>query len=65
MGRRHAQSTTRWPRRRSPARNVHTIVPFAVAGLVGAYLLSSRLNLLALGEDLPRGLGQNVTRTRF
>jgi ABC-type Fe3+-siderophore transport system permease subunit len=32
---------------------------------VGAYLLSSRLNLLALGEDLPRGLGQNVTRTRF
>jgi iron complex transport system permease protein len=45
--------------------DVHVVLPFAAAGLAGAYLLASRLNLLALGEDMARGLGQNVARTRL
>ena len=44
---------------------VHVALPFVAAGLVGAVLLAHRLNLLALGEDMARGLGQNVARTRF
>jgi iron complex transport system permease protein len=44
---------------------VRLVLPFAAAGLAGSLLLAHRLNLLALGEDMARGLGQNVARTRF
>src|SRR3954453_7239347 len=35
------------------------------AGLVVAALLAPRLNVLALGDDVAKGLGQNVGLTRF
>jgi ABC-type Fe3+-siderophore transport system permease subunit len=44
--------------------DVSTVLPWIAAGLVGAYALARSLNLLALGEDMARGLGQNVERTR-
>jgi ferric citrate transport system permease protein len=45
--------------------DIHVSYPFIVAGLVMAMLLARRLNVLALGDDVARGLGQNVGRTRF
>jgi iron complex transport system permease protein len=39
-------------------------VPFAAAGGLIALALGRSLNGLALGDDVARGLGQNVTRTR-
>src|SRR5262249_12632350 len=45
--------------------DIHTIAPWAAAGLAGAMLLARPLNILALGEDTARGLGLNVTRTRI
>jgi ferric citrate transport system permease protein len=44
---------------------VDIALPWMVAGLVLALLLAARLNVLALGDDVARGLGQNVTWTRF
>lgn len=44
---------------------VHTAAPWMGIGLVLALLLAARLNVLALGDDVARGLGQNVTTTRF
>jgi ABC-type Fe3+-siderophore transport system permease subunit len=35
-----------------------------VVGLIGSFAMSRPLNLLALGDDMARGLGQNVERTR-
>jgi iron complex transport system permease protein len=35
------------------------------AGIALAMFLAPRLNVLALGDDVARGLGQNVTGTRF
>jgi iron complex transport system permease protein len=43
---------------------VGSVLPWIAAGLVGAFALARSLNLLALGEDMARGLGQNVERTR-
>lgn len=40
------------------------VAPFLIAGLVVALGLGRALNGLALGEDLARGLGQRVGRTR-
>jgi iron complex transport system permease protein len=45
--------------------DIHIAYPFIVAGLVMAMLLARRLNILALGDDVARGLGQNVGRTRL
>nr|WP_245871230.1 iron ABC transporter permease [Asanoa hainanensis] len=40
------------------------VAPFLLVGLVAALGFGRALNGLALGEDLARGLGQNVGRTR-
>ncbi|MFI0420931.1 FecCD family ABC transporter permease [Spongiactinospora sp. 9N601] len=40
------------------------LVPFVLAGLLGALLLARPLNSLALGEEMGRGLGVHVARTR-
>ncbi|MFJ4108577.1 FecCD family ABC transporter permease [Oerskovia enterophila] len=40
------------------------VLPFVVVGLVLALALGRSLNGLALGDDVARGLGQDVTRTR-
>jgi iron complex transport system permease protein len=41
------------------------MLPYAVAGLGGAFLLTGRLNMLALGDDVAAGLGVLTDRTRF
>jgi ABC-type Fe3+-siderophore transport system permease subunit len=41
-----------------------TVLPWSVAGLAGAMALARSLNILSLGDDMARGLGQNVERTR-
>jgi ferric citrate transport system permease protein len=46
-------------------RQVHAAYPWLVGGFVLAILLARPLNLLALGDDVAKGLGQNVGRTRF
>ena len=43
---------------------VWQVLPFVVVGLVLALGLGRSLNGLALGDDVARGLGQDVTRTR-
>lgn len=39
--------------------------PFIVGGALVALLLGRSLNGLALGDDVARGLGQNIVRTRI
>ncbi len=41
------------------------ILPFVVVGLLLAAANAAALNVLALGEDIARGLGQNVMRARI
>lgn len=43
---------------------IHTASPYIGAGFLLALLLAARLNVLALGDDVAQGLGQNVARTR-
>ncbi len=43
---------------------VLAVLPFIAAGLVVALGAGRRLNALALGDDVARGLGQHVGRTR-
>ncbi|WP_161632171.1 FecCD family ABC transporter permease [Nakamurella lactea] len=45
--------------------SVLTVLPWTVAGLVAAMALASSLNLLGLGEDMARGLGAKVERTKI
>ncbi len=45
--------------------NIHMVWPWLAGGTVLAFLLAAPLNVLALGDDMARGLGQNVGRTRF
>ncbi|MGP3915665.1 FecCD family ABC transporter permease [Nonomuraea sp. 10N515B] len=40
------------------------VAPFLILGLVASLSFGRALNGLALGEDMARGLGQRVTRTR-
>lgn len=40
------------------------VLPWFAAGLGLAFALSGRLNVLGLGDDVARGLGVNLTRTR-
>lgn len=42
-----------------------TVGPWAAAGMLGALALARSLDMLALGEDLARGLGLRVQRTRL
>ncbi|MCC7366292.1 MAG: iron ABC transporter permease [Dehalococcoidia bacterium] len=42
-----------------------TVLPFLVAGVAGALLLSRQLNVLSLGDDTARALGMNTTRVRI
>ncbi|MEU5608206.1 FecCD family ABC transporter permease [Streptomyces sparsogenes] len=44
--------------------DIVTVLPWTLGGLLAAMALGRSLNLLALGEDMARGLGQNVERTR-
>jgi|SRR5581483_3376300 len=46
-------------------RQVHAAYPWLVGGFLLALLLARPLNVLALGDDVARGLGQNIGRTRF
>lgn len=41
------------------------VLPFAGAAVIGAFLLAPGLNALALGEDVARAQGANVTRIRL
>lgn len=41
------------------------MLPYAVPGLLGAWLLAGRLNVLALGDDVAAGLGVLTDRTRL
>ena len=45
--------------------DIRNLLPGLVLGLVGAVAMARPLNLLALGDDMARGLGQNVERTRM
>jgi iron complex transport system permease protein len=40
------------------------VLPFIVAGLLLAMVNAPALNALSLGEDVARGLGQNIAMTR-
>ena len=41
------------------------MLPYAIPGLGAAFVLTGRLNMLALGEDVAAGLGVLTDRTRF
>jgi iron complex transport system permease protein len=43
---------------------VAVVIPFLAAGFLLAIVVARMLNVLALGEDVARGLGQNVTLAR-
>lgn len=45
-------------------RSLALMLPFLVAGLALAWFLAHRLNGIALGDDIARGLGQDVGATR-
>jgi iron complex transport system permease protein len=45
--------------------DIRNLLPWLVIGLIGAFSMARSLNLLALGDDMARGLGQNVERTRM
>jgi len=45
--------------------HVPLILPYTVAGLVFVFFAAKYLNILQLGEDMARGLGVNVEKTRL
>ena len=45
--------------------DVSPLMPIAIAGLVVAIVLANKLDVLALGEDVARGLGQNVVAVKL
>ncbi|GAA1592607.1 Fe(3+) dicitrate ABC transporter permease FecD [Kribbella sancticallisti] len=45
--------------------DIRNLLPWLVLGLIGSFAMARPLNLLALGDDMARGLGQNVERTRL
>ena len=50
------------------ARNFHhvtTILPYTVIGSLAAFFGARQLNILLLGDDIAKGLGLNVERTRI
>lgn len=46
-------------------RDFRAMLPYAAPGLIGAFLLAGRLNVLALGDDVAAGLGVLTDRTRL
>ncbi|MCC7089643.1 MAG: iron ABC transporter permease [Chloroflexi bacterium] len=46
-------------------RDFRAMLPYALPGLLGAFLLAGRLNVLALGDDVAAGLGVLTDRTRL
>lgn len=44
--------------------DITTVLPWAVVGMLGAFAMAGSLNLLAVGEDVARGLGQRVELVR-
>lgn len=46
-------------------RDFRAMLPYIVPGFAGAMLLSGRLNILALGDDVAAGLGVVTDRTRL
>ena len=46
-------------------RDLRAMIPYLVPGFVGAILLSGRLNVLSLGDDVAAGLGVMTDRTRL
>ncbi|MBA4181169.1 MAG: iron ABC transporter permease [Anaerolinea sp.] len=46
-------------------RDFQAAAPYVVPGLIGAVLLSGRLNVLALGDEVAAGLGVLTDRTRL
>lgn len=41
------------------------ILPYAILGIVVAFFLPNKLNILSLGDEVATGLGLNVEKTRF
>jgi iron complex transport system permease protein len=46
-------------------RDFRAMLPYVIPGFAGALLLSGRLNILALGDDVASGLGVLTDRTRL
>jgi len=46
-------------------RDLRAMLPYLAPGFLGAVLLSGRLNILALGDDIAAGLGVLTDRTRL
>lgn len=51
-------SARSWPQ-------VATILPYTIAGFIVLMLMSEKLNILILGDDIARGLGLNVEAVRL
>lgn len=51
-------SARSWPQ-------VKMILPYTIFGLIFAFLMREKLNILILGDDVARGLGLNVEATRL
>jgi iron complex transport system permease protein len=45
--------------------DVRDIAPWITCGMLGAFALARSLNLISLGDDMARGLGHKVERTRL
>ncbi len=45
--------------------DVKMILPYTIIGVVSLLVLSEKLNILMLGDEIATGLGLNVERTRF
>ncbi|MDT3427924.1 iron complex transport system permease protein [Paenibacillus forsythiae] len=46
-------------------KDVHTVIPWSLTGMMIALLLSRSLTILSLGDDIARGLGQNILFIRL
>ena len=44
---------------------VQTILPYTILGVIAAFLLREKMNIMLLGDDVARGVGLHVERTRF
>ncbi len=51
-------SARSWP-------EVYTVLPYSIVGIAVTLLLSEKMNILVLGDDVARGLGLNVEATRL
>lgn len=44
---------------------VQTILPYTIFGLIASFILREKMNIMLLGDDVARGVGLNVERTRL